>query len=201
MPMKFILSIVCLLTFYSAFGNTENAELPKGKQTLQEQYVGLKSEQEVIDGYRMVKLYVMDQFWKTVQDSLQAQRASVRTSALLSASQAKEIESLKASLTKIEKSKEELIVGVDNIVVMGKAYPKAGFITVTSFVILGLVVLSVLLFVASRASLITTRELRKLNETMYNEFEVYKHQAVEKQIKLSRELQDYRNRMADLRTS
>jgi|APTNR8051073442_1049403.scaffolds.fasta_scaffold00005_375 hypothetical protein len=201
MPMKFILSIVCLLTIYSAFGNTENAELPQGKQTLQEQYVGLKSEQEVIDGYRMVKLYVMDQFWKTVQDSLQAQRASMRASVLLSASQAKEIESLKASLAKVEKSKEELIVGVDNIVVMGKAYPKAGFITVVSFVILGLVVLSVLLFVASRASLITTRELRKLNETMYNEFEVYKHQAVEKQIKLSRELQDYRNRMADLRTS
>jgi hypothetical protein len=201
MPMKFILYIVCLLTIYSAFGNTENAELPQGKQTLQEQYVGLKSEQEVIDGYRMVKLYVMDQFWKTVQDSLQAQRASVRASALLSASQAKEIESLKASLAKIEKSKEELIVGVDNIVVMGKAYSKAGFITVASFVILGLIVLSVLLFVASRASLITTRELRKLNETMYNEFEVYKHQAVEKQIKLSRELQDYRNRMADLRTS
>lgn len=199
--MKFILYIVCLLTIYSAFGNTENAELPQGKQTLQEQYVGLKSEQEVIDGYRMVKLYVMDQFWKTVQDSLQAQRASVRASALLSASQAKEIESLKASLAKIEKSKEELIVGVDNIVVMGKAYSKAGFITVASFVILGLIVLSVLLFVASRASLITTRELRKLNETMYNEFEVYKHQAVEKQIKLSRELQDYRNRMADLRTS
>lgn len=199
--MKFILSIVCLLTFFPVFGNIENTEPPQGKQTLQEQYVGLKSEQEVIDGYRMVKLYVMDQFWKTVQDSLQAQRTSVRASALLSASQAKEIESLKASLAKIEKSKEELIVGVDNIVVMGKAYSKAGFITVASFVILGLIVLSVLLFVASRASLITTRELRKLNETMYNEFEVYKHQAVEKQIKLSRELQDYRNRMADLRTS
>jgi hypothetical protein len=108
----------------------------------------------------MVKLYVMDQFWKTVQDSLQAQRASVRASVLLSASQAKEIESLKASLAKVEKSKEELIVGVDNIVVMGKAYPKAGFITVVSFVILGLVVLAVLLFVASRASLITTQKLR-----------------------------------------
>jgi hypothetical protein len=201
MPMKFILSFVCLLTFFSAFGNTENTEPPQGKQTLQEQYVGLKSEQEVIDGYRMVKLFVMDQFWKTVQDSLQAQRASVRASVTLSASQAREIESLKASLAQVEKSKAELIVGVDNIVVMGKAYPKDGFITVVSFVFLGLVVLAVLLFVASRASLITTRELRKLNETMYNEFEVYKHQAVEKQIKLSRELQDYRNRMADLRTS
>lgn len=201
MPMKFILPIVCLLTFYSAFGNTENTAPLQGKQTLQEQYVGLKSEQEVIDGYRMVKLFVMDQFWKTVQDSLQAQRVSVRASVSRSASQAKEIESLKASLAQVEKSKEELIVGVDNIVVMGKAYSKAGVITVASFVILGLVVLSVLLFVASRASMITTRELRKLNETMYNEFEVYKHQAVEKQIKLSRELQDYRNRMADLRTS
>lgn len=201
MPMKFILFFICLLPFFPGFSNTENAEPPQGKQTLQEQYVGLKSKQEVIDGYRMVKLFVMDQFWKTVQDSLQAQRASVRASALLSATQAREIESLKASLAQVEKSKAELIVGVDNIVVMGKAYPKDGFITVVSFVFLGLVVLAVLLFVASRASLITTRELRKLNETMYNEFEVYKHQAVEKQIKLSRELQDYRNRMADLRAS
>jgi len=199
--MKYVLSLICLLTFQAAFSNTEKAEPSQGKQTLQEQYIGLKSEQEVIEGYRMVKLYVMDQFWKTVQDSLQTQRASVRAAASRSIAQAKEIELLKTSLSKVEKSKEALIVGVDNLVVLGKSYPKAGFVTVVSFVFLGLLVLSVLLFIASRASYITSRELRKLNESIYHEFELYKHQAVEKQIKISRELQDYRNRMTDLKTA
>jgi len=199
--MKYMLFFICLWMSHVAFCTDENSGVPPASQTLQDQYNSLKADQEIIDGYRMMKMYVMDQFWKTVQDSLQAQRASVRASVSLSASQAKEIESLKASLAQLEKSKENLVVGVDNIVVMGKAYPKVGFITLVSFVILGLVVLAVLLFVAGRTSLITTRELRKLNEAMYNEFEAYKHQAVEKQIKLSRELQDYRNRLADLKTA
>ena len=199
--MKYTLFFVGLLMCSVAFCNDENSGVSPAQRSLQEQYNLLKADQEIIDGYRMMKMYVMDQFWKTVQDSLQLQRKVQRESQARSAAQAKEIENLKASLVKTEKLKEELTVGVDNIVVLGKPYSKAGFITIVSFVILGLVVLAVMLLIMSKAAVITTRELRKLNESMYHEFEVYKHQAVEKQIKLSRELQDYRNRMADLRTS
>jgi DNA-binding protein H-NS len=198
--MKYALFFVGLLMCFVAFCNDENSGVSPAQRSLQEQYNLLKANQEIIDGYRMMKMYVMDQFWKTVQDSLQLQNNVRKESQSHSASQAKEIENLIASLVKTEKSKEELVLRVENIVVFGKPFAKAGFITVVSFVMLGLVVLAVMLFIVNKASFITTRELRKLNESMYQEFEVYKHQAVERQIKLSRELQDYRNRLAELKS-
>jgi hypothetical protein len=111
----------------------------------------------------------------------------------------KEAEALQLSLNKIEKEKEGLQAGVDNIIVFGKPYSKAGFITVVSIVGAGLLVLCGVLFSIGRVSLYTTRELRKLNENMYQEFDTYKRNAVEKEIKLSRELQNHRNKLAELK--
>jgi D-alanyl-D-alanine carboxypeptidase len=45
----------------------------------------------------------------------------------------------------------------------------------------------------------SARDSKKLSDEVYKEFEDYKHLAVEKSIKLSRELQSMKNRMAELK--
>src|SRR6185436_16129871 len=110
-----------------------------------------------------------------------------------------EIAGLNSSLKKTEKEKQELEARVDGMIVFGKVFPKAGVISVSLIVIAGLLVLAGFLFTVSRVSFYTTRELRKLNENIYQEFDTYKRNAVEKDIKLSRELQNYRNRLSELK--
>jgi protein-S-isoprenylcysteine O-methyltransferase Ste14 len=107
---------------------------------------------------------------------------------------------LKASLDQSNKEKAALSEAVDGIRIFGTMYSKAWFVSVTGIVGAGLVVLSVMLFLMYRVAFGTSQESRKLNEALYKEFDDYKHQAVEKHIKLSRELQDYRNRLADLKS-
>jgi hypothetical protein len=63
----------------------------------------------------------------------------------------------------------------------------------------GLLVLVGILFSVSRVSMYTTRELRKLNESVNKEFDTYKRNSVEKEIKLSRELQNHRNKLAEMK--
>jgi len=92
-----------------------------------------------------------------------------------------------------------LKAGVDSLIVFGKPYSKAGFIMVVSLVMLGLVVGAGILFSISKVAAHTARELRKLNESLYQEFDTYKRHAVEKEIKLSRELQNHRNKLAELK--
>jgi hypothetical protein len=53
------------------------------------------------------------------------------------------------------------------------------------------------LFFMMRTAYRFYHEEKGLHELVFKEFEEYKHTTLEKQIKLSRELQDYRNRMAE----
>lgn len=198
--MKSFFFLLLLVTFITpAICRNEANPANPSPGTLQQQYQYLKSDLEIIEGYRMIKMYTMDRFWNVVMDSVYAKKAKINESAVMIARQQKEISDLHVSLKKTEKEKEDLAAGVDNLLVLGKQYPKQGFITVVSFVVLGLVVLAGILFSVSRISYRTTAELRKLNESLYQEFDAYKHHAVEKQIKLSRELQDYRNKFTELK--
>lgn len=79
------------------------------------------------------------------------------------------------------------------------SFSKGGFVTFMTFLVIGLVVLAGVLFVISRMAFKSSRESKKLSDEVYKEFEDYKHVAVEKSIKLSRELQSLKNRMAELK--
>ncbi len=195
--MRYILLLVCLVAL-AEVSFAENTQ-PGETRTLRQQYAELKSKQEVINGFRMVKLYEMDQLWRIVEDSLQAKHNAVREGLARVENQATEIKSLKSLVRKTEGEKQTLVSGVDNITVMGKPYSKAGFVTSMVVLIAALTVLVVVLFVWGKATFKNTRECKRQHEDLYKEFEAYKHNAVEKSIKLSRELQSLKNRMAELK--
>ncbi len=198
--MRYVfIAIFLIAASASAFSLNETIPAGSGSSTLQQQYKNLKADLEIANGFRMIKMYTMDKFWAIVEDSLLANKSRLNESATLISKQQKDMHDLTIALNNIEKEKQILSARVDSIIVFGKPYSKAGFIVAVSLVMLGLAVLAGILFSISRVSLYTTRELRKLNENMYQEFDTYKRHAVEKEIKLSRELQNYRNKLAELK--
>lgn len=195
--MRVCVVLLCLVAFIS--GSFAQNPDPAGPQTLRQQYATLKSDLEVINGFRMVKLYEMDQFWRIIEDSLKDKRAAISAGVLLAKQQAAEIETLKTQVAKTEGEKEELVSGVTNLKAYGMTFSKGGFVTFATSVIIGLVILAGVLFVIGRMAFKSSRESKKVSDEVYKEFEDYKHQAVEKNIKLSRELQNMKNRMAELK--
>jgi short subunit fatty acids transporter len=119
----------------------------------------------------------------------------------ITSQQKSEIAKLKVSLAKVESEKAALALKVDNILVFGKPYSKSGFITFATSVVIALAILIVVLLLMYRMTFRSAREIKTLNEELHKEFDDYKHMAVEKEIKLSRELQNYRNRMSELKSA
>jgi hypothetical protein len=198
--MRYIGILFCLVAFVTvSIAQNSQPVAPTGPQTLRQQYATLKSDLEVINGFRMVKLFEMDQFWRVIEDSLRIKRTAIHQGLLLTKQQAAEIETLKAQVAKIETDKQALATNVANIPVFGMSYSKAGFVTFTTFLVVGLVVLCGVLFVISKMAFKASRDSKKVSDDVYKEFEDYKHLAVEKNIKLSRELQNMKNRMAELK--
>ncbi|HEU5290522.1 MAG TPA: hypothetical protein VFU05_07780 [Cyclobacteriaceae bacterium] len=190
-----VLMLFCTTAFCLNEGTASGPKQPT--PTLTQQYKNLKSDLELINGFRMIKMYTMDRLWTVVEDSLRAKKAIYQESVAVIAKQKAEIAGLNSAVAKIEKEKLELESQVDNILVFGKSFSKASVISVSLIVIIALLALAGFLFVAGRVSYFTTRELRKLNENLYQEFDNYKRNAVEKEIKISRELQNYRNKFME----
>lgn len=197
--MRSCVVLLCLVaSIAGSFAQTPQP-VPTGPQTLRQQYATMKSDLEVINGFRMVKLYEMDQFWRIIEDSLKSKRAAISEGVVLANQQAAEIETLKAQVAKTDTEKQELASGVANLNAYGITFSKGGFVTFATCVIVGLLVLAGVLFVISRMAFKSSRESKRVSDELYKEFEDYKHQAVEKNIKLSRELQSMKNRMAELK--
>lgn len=195
--MRLCIVLICLAVCSVSFG--QSSQPPAGQPTLRQQYANLKSDLEVINGFRMVKLYEMDQLWRVIEDSLKTKREAINQGLAIARQQADEINALKAQVAKTESEKEELASDVANIDVFGIAFSKGGFVMLATCLVVGLLVLVGILFVISKVAYKSARESKKVSDELYKEFEDYKHMAVEKNIKLSRELQSLKNRMADLK--
>jgi len=197
--MRSCVVLLCLVAFIPVAFSQNPTPVPAAPKTLRQQYADLKSDLDVINGFRMVKLYEMDQLWRVVEDSLKSRRATINEGIALAKQQAVEIQTLKDQVAKTESEKQELVSGVANLKAYGITFSKGGFVTFATCMIIGLIVLAGVLFVISRMAFKSSRESKKLSDEVYKEFEDYKHQAVEKNIKLSRELQNMKNRMAELK--
>jgi hypothetical protein len=64
--LTFLLMACCA----QVFGSDETNPAGSGPNTLSQQYKTLKTDLEIINGYRMIKMFTMDRFWTVVEDSL-----------------------------------------------------------------------------------------------------------------------------------
>lgn len=195
--MRNTVLLFCLVALTTV--SVAQAVQPAPPSSLRQQYANLKAQQEVINGFRMVKLYDMDQLWRVIEDSLRTKRTAINEGFAVVSKQAAEIKTLKEVTAKLESEKQALASGVDNILVFGKPYAKAGFVTFVTCLVIALLVACGALFVLGKIALKSSKDSQKSHEDLYKEFEDYKHLAVEKNIKLSRELQSLKNRMVELK--
>lgn len=170
-------------------------------ETLTGTFRGMKEKAQTFKDYKVIKEVTLDAFWKSVEDSLAKQRQG-----LVMANQ--EITSLKNQITQLnvtmqqkEASVAEIVFDSDHITVMGIAFHKGVFI---SIFFIALAALVALLLVSITRSQLLSRSLKEKAEGLLilsSEYEEYKHRAVDKQMKLSRELQNERNKLAEIRTT
>lgn len=187
--------IAGLLAFGFGFAQT-GTEAVQGNYTLKERYGVMKSKSQTFKDYKVIKESVLDGVWKIIQDSITAKEASLDKAKQNISTLNGELNQTKIALKQKEDSMAETQHASTHITVLGIDFSKATFLTITGIAIAGLVLLA--LSVLGRMKLLSKAvQERKLAVNMItHEYEEYKRKAMEKQTKLSRELQDERNKQS-----
>jgi hypothetical protein len=190
--MKILIFTFCLVTFFAQAQDSE---------TLTKSFNTIKDKAQTFKDYKVIKQTTLDAFWKSVEDSLAKQRLAITQQQTEINSFNARMDQQNVEIARREAAAAEMEFDSEHITVAGIAMHKAAFISVF---FISLAVLAGLLILSFIRSQLLSRSLKEKAETMLiltSEFEEYKHRALEKQMKISRELQDERNRMAEVRTN
>lgn len=195
--MKNLATILLIVIAFTATANT-HPSIEANDQNLKQRYDLLKAKTESYNDYKVIKESLLDAFWKLTLDSVHKTKADLREAKENIKSKEAEIAKLNLNITK----KDEALAGIlhdgTHITFLGIDFGKTFFITLTTVVTLSLIALCGLLFWRFRAEFVASRENKDLFEQLNKEFEDYKRKSLDKQIKLSRELQTERNRLQEL---
>jgi hypothetical protein len=190
-----LLALSCSL----AYSQPVQKAVEDNNLNLNERYKEMKSTAQTFKDYKVIKEVVLDKVWKITADSIAKKEGQL-------ADAEKEINALKDELTAVrnsmqsqQASMEEVIYDSTHISVLGVPFSKAVFILLSAAVIGGLALVLSIAFARVKIANSLVKEKTLIADSMTHEFEDFKKKSMEKQTKLSRELQNERNKWQEYR--
>jgi hypothetical protein len=196
--MKYFAALAFILCAVVANGQQESEAL-QGNYPLNDRYQLLKSKSQNYKEYKVIRESVLDNFWKIVRDSVAAKELAIDTRDQNIKRLNTELSSTQVSLKEKENSMAEVVHGSTHISVLGIEFTKGVFITTVTVIIVILILLALLMSGRLKMVHSAMKERADAFTSLNNEFEEYKRKAMEKQTKLSRELQNERNKLSESR--
>ena len=190
--------LIGVLMVFGAAAQTASDALKADNQTLRERYLLMKTKSQNYQDYKVIKENLLDSWWKIVTDSLQAKQAAIQKSKTeasnLQAQLNQSVETLKAK----EGSMQDVVYSSTHIKVLGIDFDKGFFAGMVGVLILALGVTIAAIVYMLKVSRQSAKEKADLATAISTEYEDYKRKAMDKQTKLSRELQNERNKLHEL---
>lgn len=196
---------VFLCFFLVSIVGVSYAQLPAQKAvedkslTLEARYKEMKSASQTFKDYKVIKESVLDKVWKVTTDSIKEKEKQL-------ADAKKEIEGLQEQVSTTRKSMEAQEASIKDVVydsthisVLGIPFAKSLFILLTAAMLGGLGFLLSLAFARVKIANGLVKEKTLIADSIAHEFEDFKKKSMEKNTKLSRELQNERNKWQEHR--
>ena len=169
--------------------------------TLRERFTILKSKSQTYGAYKVIKETSLDGVWKIMQDTIAGKNASIKAANQNINNLKSQLAQTEKTLTAKEQSMAEILHASTHINVLGIDLPKGAFISIVAIAIAALLVLLGLIIARMKLQSKSLNERNLAVTALTNEFDEYKHRAMDRQTKLSRELQDERNKLQNQRSS
>lgn len=193
--MKRIL-MLCAPLFFVTLVNAQSREALEGDHNLRERFDIMKEKAESYNDYKVIKNDVLNGVWKINMDSLAKVKTDLRTAnttiSKLNGEIAASADKVKAAETSLQESAYERT----HMAVFGLHVAKSVFVT-TSLVIIGALIIA-LITVFSTFNVLrrSNREKELTIHGIMSEFDAFRKKALEKEVKISRELQSERNKLS-----
>ncbi len=192
---KYVAILVGLWVFQSASAQ----ETVDEKSTLRERFGVMKTKSQTFNDYKVIKEVVLDGVWKITMDSINSNKATVRDMRNKVASLETDLKNTQAALQQKEVSMEEITYAGTHISFFGINFEKKAFVGIVGICILGLLALLGIVAGKLKSQYSSLKEKSELVDATNNEFEDYKRKALDRQTKLSRELQNERNKLTEMK--
>jgi len=199
--MKYSILLLCLLNITVGFSQTVNDAVTDKKYTVRERFGIIREKSQTFKDYKVIKETVLDSFWRILLDSMAAEKGRLRQSNAKVLKLQKDLEGSIAQLKQKEQSTKDVVFASTHINVAGIDFTKSAFASFVGIVILSLIVVLGLVIAKLKLMYGSVKERNDTVDSITREYEDYKHKAMDKQTKLSRELQNERNKLQELRAS
>lgn len=192
--MRFLRLLPFLLLTTPAWAQVNPESIP-----LSARYLLMKTQSETYNDYKVIKEFQLDRFWAITKDTLRAGKATLAERSKQIADMEAEVSRLRLALEQKEIAQSDLVFDSTHIRFMGMALTKRSFVTGVVVVILALVFGLAVVSGRMRLLVMAVQEKMELANLTLRELEEFKRKSLEKQIKLSRELQNERNKLVELK--
>lgn len=201
--MKILVSIICCMVISAMAFAQPAAEqvLENDAKTLNQRYSLMKEKSQTFNDYKVIKEYILDGMWKMTTDSIKAIQAQLAETREDVKRLEQNLNSALATVKQKEDSMADIEYASTHINVLGIDFTKSFFIGGVAIAFLGMLLLLGLATGRLKLMYQSLREKIDAENMVSKEFENYKRKALEKQMKLSRELQNERNKMAEMRSA
>ncbi|MBL7872749.1 MAG: hypothetical protein JNM78_14120 [Cyclobacteriaceae bacterium] len=198
--MKILFYLILTAFVSQTFAQSAAKAIEDPNLDLKERYQVMKENSQTYGEYKVIKEFILDGFWKLNGDSIAKQRALLKESNSQIAALKTELLSTQNDLKAQQASVAEIVFDSKHISVIGIPFKKGIFLIITALAIAGLALSVVFAFTKMKIVNAGMKEKALIVHTITQEFEEYKHKALDKQTKLSRELQNERNKLLDMRS-
>ncbi len=201
--MKIVTGLALILTTTLVAVAQPAAEqaLEKDSKTLSQRYMLMKEKSETFNEYKVIKEYILDGMWKITRDSISALDGKVMEARDEASRLQQELNTALAAVKHKEESMADVEFASTHISVLGIDFTKNFFVGLVGAIFLGLLLLLGLATGRLKMMYQSLKDKIDAENLVSSEFENYKRKALEKQMRLSRELQDERNKLAELKSA
>jgi len=194
------LCIVILLFILLPLSVISQEDVTETDQSISGTYNTLYDKSETYNNYKVLKISSINALMAKIQDTIRVQKQAIADGKQEIADLNSNIEILNNKIKELDKELKEIQKVAGSISFLGLLISKATYNIIFWGIIGGLIVLLVIAYGSHARSLklynIARKEFTDLNE----EFEDYRKISQENKVKLGRELQTERNKVADLKS-
>lgn len=184
-----IFTIFFLLSFYSY------------SQEMDQQFSELMENTETFKNYKVIKIEDLDAFWKVIQDSSNRQKETIVELKLKNETSMSAFEKAMKESSEKDQVISDLNEQISSIGVLGMNIDKTVFKVFTFSIIGVLLIVLVFFFLKLQERISTAGNSIKELESLKDQYESFKKDSLDKQMKLRRELQTAQNRLDEKRST
>lgn len=195
----YLIVLVFLFSSFTSFSQDSQEETAVPDNSLENQFREMKSSSNTYQIYKVVKMSSLDEFWKSVADSLKVDRDEVKSLKTEVGSLNAEVSNMESQIAERDTRLEEQEFQIEHMSFLGKSITKGSYVIVSWIIIFVLLFTAIILYFRFKsANRITVKAKNKYSE-LNEEFENHKKRARETESKIKRELQTEINTVQELK--